>query len=75
MQQNKNKFADFYHDCIYKVFNRFNGAKILTIDFQKPWWDIIWQQKYAIIFSVSFFTFQTQISKLNFYALLGYKLN
>jgi ATP-binding cassette, subfamily B, bacterial PglK len=73
MEQNKNKFADFYHDLIYKFFNRFDGAKILPIDFQKPWWDIIWQQKYTIGFSVSFFTFQSILITLN-PILFGYLL-
>jgi ABC-type multidrug transport system fused ATPase/permease subunit len=65
MQQNKNKIADLYHNIIYNFFNKFDGARILPIDFQKPWWDIIWQQKLAIIFSVSFFTFQSILITLN----------
>jgi ABC-type multidrug transport system fused ATPase/permease subunit len=65
MMQNKNKIADFYHNTIYKFFNQFGGAKILEVDFQKPWWDIIWQQKYTIAFSVSFFTFQSILITLN----------
>ncbi len=62
---NKNKFADFYHDLVYTIFNKFNGAKILEVDFQKPWWDILWQQKTSIAFTVSFFAFQSIIITLN----------
>lgn len=62
---NKNKIADFYHDSIYNFFNRFGGAKILEVDFKKPWWDVIWQQKLPIGFSVLFYTFQSILITLN----------
>jgi ABC-type multidrug transport system fused ATPase/permease subunit len=62
---NKNKIADFYHDTVYNFFNRFGGAKILEVDFKKPWWDVIWQQKLPIGFSVLFYTFQSILITLN----------
>lgn len=55
---NKNKFSQFYYNTIYNFFNQFDAAKILEVDFQKPWWNIIWQQKVNILISVTFFTFQ-----------------
>lgn len=65
MQNNKNKISDFYHDSVYNFFNRFGGAKILNVNFKKPWWDILWQQKYMIGFTVTFFTFQSILITLN----------
>lgn len=41
-----------FHDSVYRFFMRLTNfgskARLIPIDFRKPWWRVIWRQKFAL---------------------------
>ncbi len=49
MTMNLEKIRDTYFNFWVKISNYKSKMKLLEVDFNKPWWDIIWRQKTILI--------------------------
>jgi len=57
MFRNPDKLRQKYYPLLEKFFGVNKNPEILEIDFQKPWWDIIWRQKSKYLITLFFETF------------------
>jgi len=57
MFRNPDKLRQKYYPFLEKFFGVNKNPEILEIDFQKPWWDIIWRQKSKYLITLFFETF------------------
>jgi ABC-type transport system involved in Fe-S cluster assembly fused permease/ATPase subunit len=73
MFYNNPKYQEKYYNLIDKTHNFKNKLKILNIDFQKPWWDIIWQQKKFVYFAI-FTQLISSIFDVVFPILIGFAI-
>ena len=71
--QNKN-FHESYFNFWTKLFNYKRFIKLYDVDFNKPWWHIIWKQKWL---ATSVFTLQTVVYLSNNITLfvVGFAIN
>lgn len=57
MFKNPDKLRQKYYPILEKFFGIHKNPEILDIDFQKPWWNIIWRQKSKYLITLFFETF------------------
>jgi ABC-type multidrug transport system fused ATPase/permease subunit len=48
MNSNSNNFTEKYIDFWLRVFNLKNKLKLIEVDFEKPWWNILLKQKWTL---------------------------